>query len=431
MMLPAIQESQLKILKRFILFHIYYFFLKGEIFFIFLISVYFLAQTIFPFADIFAVLKWAGLLGFIAIYLIIVGLKNRETGLIQDKLYWALGIFIFYLFINAFLSINILVSGMRTILLLVSFVLWFFILPNYFRRKDEILKLFDYLFYFFAIILILNMVLTLLVPAQFFRIGIYIRYRGITENANTLGMYSMLAVVFSLYKLKTGSKIEKYLSILMLILIAFNFSLTVSRSSILAAFIIILIFTYYFNRKLFYAGIVLSILAAGMLLLFPILLDLLRLASNPLSYRDQLFQIVIEKWKENMIFGLGYGTIQIITSKLFIFFQKGFNLLNIGKHLGNMYLEFLCEAGIIGSVLFLTILVLLYQKQKRLFKRLDGELNIIAVLYKGLFFGFLIQNIFESALLAPGNGVAFLFWSMSGLLLSMEKLSIEPKPNLV
>ncbi len=430
MVLPAIKEIRLNILKQFFLFHIAYFFEKSEIFFIFLVSAYFLAQTTFPFADIFAVIKWVLLLGFVAINLLTIGFKAKETGIIHDNLFWALGIFIFYIFLNALLSINIVVSASRSALLLVSFIVWFFILPNYLRHKEQILKLFDYLFYLFAIILILNIVLTVLVPASFFRIGIYIRYRGITENANTLGMYSMISVVFILYKLKMGSKKEKILSVLMLLLVFINFSLTVSRSSILAASVIIMIFTFYYNRKLFYAGIVMGIIAVIILFLFPILLDLLRLASNPLSYRDQLFQIAIAKWKKSMLFGQGYGTTQILTSKLFVFFQKGFNLLNIGKHLGNMYLELLCETGIIGVSLFLPILVLLYRKQKRLVNILKGDLQIIAVLYKGLFFGFLIQNIFESALLAPGNGVSFVFWSLSGLLLSMEKLSpVEQNPN--
>ncbi len=432
MILPALKKTHLDILKHFIVFHVVYLLERIELFYLFLVISFFFAQTKFPFAEAFTVIKWGVLLAFVAVHLITIGLRIKDKDVITSKIFWSLGIFIFYLFINSLLSINIVVSISRTLILLVSFVLWFFILPNYFRKKEQILKLFNYLFYFFAVVLVLNIALTILVPSVFFRIGIYIRYAGITENANTLGMYSVASVIFILYKFKTGSRFEKVLSVLMFLLVLINFILTVSRSSMLAAFVIIIIFTYYYYRKLFYTGIVLGAMAIGILFMFPILLDLLRLASNPLSYREQLFELAILKWKEDIFFGQGYGTTLIITSKLFTLLQKGFNLLIVGKHFGNMFIELLCETGIIGVALFLPIIGMLYKQQKELNKIVSGDLKILTVLYKGLFFGFLIQNLFESALLAPGNGVAFLFWSFSGLLLSIKYISpVENKPKTV
>ncbi|RMG81687.1 MAG: O-antigen ligase domain-containing protein [Bacteroidetes bacterium] len=237
-------------------------------------------------------------------------------------------------------------------------------------------------------------------------------------------MYSLASIIFILYKFQFGKRFEKILSWWTLLLVAINFTLTVSRSSILGAAIIIMIFTFYYHRKWFYAGLIAGALAGLALLIFPILLDVLRLASNPFSYRDQLFELAISKWKERMLFGQGYGTTLIMTTELFTFLQKGYHYLLIGKHFGNMYLELLSETGILGFVLFVPIIVILYKKQKKLWQIARGDYKVFLVLYRGLFWGFLIQNVFESALLAPGNGVAFLFWTFSGLLLSFERLML-------
>lgn len=414
-------------LRDFFVYHIVKFFDNIEWFFLLLFTSYFLAQSKLPFAEIFAFVKWGVLLIFVGINILTIALKIESEKLIYDKIYWAILVFVLYLIINSLLSINVVTSVSRSLIFLVTVFVWFFILPNYFNRKELIDKLFNIMFFFFFIIFNINLILTILFPNLYFRIGIYIRYSGITENANTLGMYSLASIIFILYKLQFGKRFEKILSWWMLLLVAINFTLTVSRSSILGAAIIIMIFTFYYHRKWFYAGLIAGALAGLALLIFPILLDVLRLASNPFSYRDQLFELAISKWKEKMLFGQGYGTTLIMTNELFVFLQKGYHYLLIGKHFGNMYLELLCETGLLGFVLFVPIIAILYKKQKKLWRIARGDYKVFLVLYRGLFWGFLIQNFFESALLAPGNGVAFLFWTFSGLLLSLERLMMAQK----
>ena len=424
-------KKNLEELKFFFIYHILQLFEKVEWFFLLIFTSYFLSQSKLPFAEAFGFVKWGILVAFVVINIITIGLKAEHQKLIIDKIIWALGIFMVYLFINSLMSINITTSVFRTILFLLTLIVWFFVLPNYLNTKKAIFKLFNMLFYFFFIVLTLNIVLTILIPNLYFRIGIYIRYSGIADNANTLGMYSLASLIFILYKLRLGKKSEKIISWFMLLLVAINFSLTVSRSSMLGAAIILMIFTFYYYRKWFYTGILFGIVVILAFLFFPILLDVFRLATNPFSYRDQLFELAISKWLERMWIGQGYGTTIDITTQLFTFWQKGYHYLLIGKHFGNMYLELLCETGIVGIILFLPIIVILFKKQKILFVKAKGDLRVLLILYRGIFFGFLIQNIFESALLSPGNGVAFLFWTFSGLLISIERLIFLEKESLI
>ena len=425
-MLPfVLKKTFLVELRDFFVYHVLKLFENIEWFFLLIFTSYFLSQSKLPFAEVFSFIKWGVLLAFVTVNLLTVGLKLEHEKLVYDKIYWALSIFIIYLFINSLLSIDIIASVSRSFVFFITVIVCFFILPNYFNNKTLIFKLFNILFYFFFIILTINLVLTILFPHLYFRIGIYVRYSGITENANTLGMFSLISIIFILFKFRFGRKYERLLSWLMLFLVAVNFLMTVSRSSMLGTAIIVMIFTYYYYRRWFYAIIVFGFFVLIALFLFPILLDVLRLASNPFSYRDQLFELAISKWSDAIWIGQGYGTTLTITSHLFTFLQKGYHNLLIGKHFGNMYLELLCETGLIGFILFLPIIGILFKKQRKLLKHAAGDLKILLVLYRGFFFGFLILNFFESALLAPGNGVAFLFWTFSGLLLSIEKIMIK------
>lgn len=423
-MLPSVQrKSGIDILKDFLVFHIIFFIEKSEFLFLILIVSNFIAQTDFPFAEAFGIIKWIVLIGFVAINLINIGLKSDEKIIVHKKLYKAVGLFIFYLVFNSLLSIDIGLSLSKTAILTVSFLLWFLILPNYFKKKEQFLGLVTYLFYFFAAFLFLNIFLTVIAPGTFFKMGIYTRYSGIFENANTLGMFSFLSVVFILYKIKTGTRFEKILSFLMSLMVIANLLLTVSRSSMLGTFIVVTVFLYFYYRKLFYVEMTGIAVVVSILFLFPIIMDLLRLTSNPFSYREQLFTLAITNWKESILFGKGFGTAQILTSNVFTFLQHGYNLLIVGKHFHNAYIELLTETGIIGVLSFFPVLVIITSQIKKVLKAVRGKLRLLTLLFSGLIVGFLIQNLFESALFAPGNGITFLFWSFCGLLLSLPKIT--------
>ena len=141
-------------LRDFFVFHIIKFFDNIEWFLLLLFASYFLAQSKLPFAEIFTFVKWGVLLTFVGINILTIALKIESEKLIYDKIYWAILVFVLYLIINSLLSINVVTSVSRSLIFLVTVFVWFFILPNYFNRKELIDKLFNIMFFFFLLYLI-------------------------------------------------------------------------------------------------------------------------------------------------------------------------------------------------------------------------------------------------------------------------------------
>jgi O-antigen ligase len=195
-------------------------------------------------------------------------------------------------------------------------------------------------------------------------------------------------------------------------------ALAASRASLLGMGIILAVYFYYYNKRLFYVGTILSLLVIVIVLLSPVLLELMRLANDPLSQRDKVWELGLSAWKEKILFGAGYGTTESFTSNKYLFMAKGLTDFLLGKRFNNIYIEMLYETGIVGLLLFVASIVFLLRETYKIINSSFGEKKVLTVCYFGLLIAVIIQSIFESFILSAGNASSLAFWIFTGLVIT-------------
>lgn len=403
----------------------------GVFLFIFLFSA-FISQTRTPLNEPFYIIKWITLIGFVSIGLLNISFDKKDLNRgIEVKLpIQILMVFCIYIFLTAFQSINLTDSFFKVFSFYLMVIISFYIIPLYASIEKNRNIIINVIFIFINSVLILNLIYTFLLPSSAFTRYPYIRYLGITENPNTLGMLCFMGLPVLIYKYKTIKKRIKWWIVFLIILTFIFIIMTYSRASMLAVTVITAFVLYFYNRFLFKLGLFIGIIAIIFLILNPIFLELLRLAENPFSFRDQLLEIGLKAWDKHKIFGTGYGTAHILTGNKFLYFQKSFDLYLIGKHFHNIYLEVLAETGIVGFTLFLSLLTSWVVFSFKKIFRSEGEEKVFAITYTGLLLAVILHGLFESFLLSAGNASSIIFWILTALTIQgTNTISKQPKQD--
>jgi O-antigen ligase len=251
---------------------------------------------------------------------------------------------------------------------------------------------------------------------------VQVRFRGYLDNPNTLGMICFVSLPLFLYKYKTAFSKKKQIIPMSLIITSVTLPvIAFSRASVLGIILILAVYFYYYNRRIFVAGLIFSLVVVIVIVSSPLLLELLRLADDPLSQRDKVWELGMKAWNEHILFGAGYGTTHIVTSDKYTFLQKGITEFLLGKHFNNIYLEILYETGIIGILLFLLVLIFVITETIQKIKHADGDRKIFNVCYYSVLIAVIFQSFFESFILSAGNASSIIFWTMTGLVISARK----------
>jgi O-antigen ligase len=246
---------------------------------------------------------------------------------------------------------------------------------------------------------------------------------GFFDNPNTLGMICFISTPILLYKYKTArAKWTKLFNLVLIVTAIILPLIAASRASLLGIAIVFAVYFYFYNRRMFYIGTILALVSVFFVLVSPILLELMRLAEDPLSQRDKIWELGLAGWKENILFGAGYGTTEIFTSNIYMFLNKGLTEFVIGKRFGNIYIEILYETGIVGFLLFLTSILLLVKETWGIIKRSVSDERIFAVCYFGLLIAVILQSIFESFISSAGNVSSLIFWILTGLVIGRDSI---------
>jgi len=381
-----------------------------------------LSQTTLGIAPTFYYVKWAILIFFIVFeYLVVNFLSLNEHGRKSyniPKSFVALLLFFIYIFITSLYSEDIVVSFFKSgtfFLLIFSTLILIPVLTERFSNRDNIIK---YIYIFLIFTLIMNVLAFKIYPIIPSSPYMQIRFRGFYDNPNTLGMICFVAMPILLYKYKTTNKRWLKLFNLIFIITAIVLpTIAASRASLLGIAIVLAVYFYFYYRRLFYIGTVLTLVSVFFVLVSPILLELMRLAEDPFSQRDKVWELGLAAWKENILFGAGYGTTEIFTNNIYLFMNKGLTEFVIGKRFNNIYIELLYETGIVGLLLFLTSIWFLLKETYQIVKKTIDAKKVLSVCYFGLLIAVVFQGLFESFLLSAGNASSLIFWVLTGVII--------------
>lgn len=230
--------------------------------------------------------------------------------------------------------------------------------------------------------------------------------------------YSILAVIFLLIEFsKDITKNIGKLVILLILLFSLSFfmALTGSRGPLIALLISILVsFAVYQKDSVSAKKIILMNLMILIIISFSLYYllpeDIIqRLTSGDINNQRtsiiRLFAIMegLNNFKQNIIFGIGFGSYQLIT-------------IAFGKisYPHNIIIEFISETGVIGITLFSIILI----STIKMLKKLYGKMDISSFL---LILSLFISS-FVNANFSGHIGFNLMFWFSCGLIYSITKL---------
>ncbi len=257
--------------------------------------------------------------------------------------------------------------------------------------------------------------------------GRWLRAYGGLNHPNILGGYLLVALFFSLYLYLKTTKFKFYQKILLLfsiIIIFSTFLMTFSRSSYLAFFIgTFFIITYFISQKkqasLHHLSIpFLIIILIGIFftaiysnLLFSRLHHNSRLEQKSLNDRMVYVSEAEHLISNYPLIGVGLGNYTSAVYREGVFKKPVWQY----QPVHNVFILILAELGLVGVILFASIIITLLWKISILFKKKSVEESLSVIIFFSVAFISLITiSIFDHWLWTTDSGI-LLFWLSAGL----------------
>lgn len=239
-------------------------------------------------------------------------------------------------------------------------------------------------------------------------------------NANAfLYCYSIPCGIYLFFKYYEKMNVDKKLILVFAILIAVaNQILTYNRSGLIAVLFGMLVFIYYYNKKLF--AVFLIVLPFAVLLLYQI--TTAEKGASTVVGRVGLISTGIEMLvnsRKGFLWGFGIeNNFKVFEeTKSFLLFQEEHNYPH------NSFLFFILEFGIITFILVMTFLFkVIFSSLVRFFKK---KLDHIELLSLSIVISVLIQSIFEDFVLFPQFYLFHLFLIFLGVLVIANKENVK------
>jgi len=263
------------------------------------------------------------------LYLPISAIFSYNTVLATKRLYWLFRTYAFYFIVRLFLSDR-------------GQIRWVFLVV--------ILSALGSILYTIATSILSNAGLLALL-----KIGGIWRGSALFPNPNLWGATLLISLGFTGY-LFEERKINRVLLIVIFTLILFGIFITYSRGTFIAFGIMILFFIF---RKFRYRGLIIAVFFTSILLIVvwnspyfmrykTILLALFQgTVDTSIRERVNLLSLAVDLFKRNSLIGVGPG----------YFLEFSSAVASGNKQVHNLYLEILCETGIIGGVFYFTALL--------------------------------------------------------------------------
>ena len=338
--------------------------------------------------------------------------------------YHLIGIYIFFIFISLFFSIDIWSSIERSVGLL-RFILLAFAIKYFFENSDKIdflLKVWFVIFFLVNIDLIYEFTTGQNILG--FKSRLDYRLASFTNDELKIGHYFFSFALISICFVKKYLG-KKYILFILLTILIIGF-LIGERSNFIKLFLSILIFYFFINKnvkKLFVLYSIILIILAGFItfnksindryytkIINPLIdIGLIELIKNN-QYGSHYFT-AYKIFKENIVFGTGIKTFRIKCSEnKYYDTSLKFPELRCSTHPHQLHLELLSETGLIGYLLFLYVFLF-----SILYSLIKNKKNLISTA------GLLIVSFSLLPLIPSGSFFttygATLFWINFGLMI--------------
>jgi O-antigen ligase/Flp pilus assembly protein TadD len=382
---------------------------------------------------------------FLSIWIIKI-LYLEKIPLIKSKLYFPLCFFTVILTISLFLGNNIIIS-LGDYFNFISYIILFFITLNFIKSEKE----FNVLIKIFFITSFLVALYTLI---QYYGLDFYYAHLG--KLTSTIGQKNWISnylamifpIAFSFFLLENNRNI-KYIYLTLLVVLYTTLLICQSRGiwisiflTLIVAFIIIFrykldnIFTKNKKWLIYLLIIFLAItviystenpLNKSRLTVTERALSTFEVAEDPsINTRFLMWKVSIEMFKDKPAFGLGIGTFKYH----YLDYQAAYlidhpnYIRNSGKaaEAHNEYLQIAAEMGIIGLIVFLSIIFAFYYIVYQYFEKEDNKKNLLIIF--GILMGItscLIHCLFTFPFHVPALGA--IFFILFGLTLAYMNIS--------
>ncbi|WP_461246932.1 O-antigen ligase family protein [Treponema sp. R6D11] len=227
------------------------------------------------------------------------------------------------------------------------------------------------------------------------------------ENPNVLGEYLLLAIpiTFSLVWI-LKNKYAKLLFLACTGIQAICILFTGSRGCWLALLFGMFIYALFVDRRLLWLGII-GLALAPFLLPQSIInrfMSIGDIKDSSTSYRVAIWLSTIAMLKDFWHTGLGYGIANFGRMIPFYMYSK----IKMIEHSHNLYLQILCEIGIVGLIAFLSILVAFFAKSISAYNKSEKAFKVLIVAVVSGCLAFLLQGMFDYSFY--NYRVLLLFW---------------------
>lgn len=262
---------------------------------------------------------------------------------------------------------------------------------------------------------------------------------GITIGGVTYTNYILLlgiATAGGILLKSNGHKRKRLVCILLMVLFVFAIMITGRRGELIgavAACAVVYVVSGNIKQRLIRVLIIAAIIIAGIVIIKNALPSLKKVdalhryamtienalsGSDITSGRTELFQLAWSKFTENPLFGTGWGSFATFIPNSFRAVHGDVNDVHC------IYLQFLCETGIVGTIFILTPLIHIFVKTVKVFvrecrkHRLDGniksEVSLTAITVSFLLQSFLlIMGAFDPCF------QRLVFWCFYGIAVSL------------
>ncbi len=273
-----------------------------------------------------------------------------------------------------------------------------------------------------------NLIDLILMGSASFRTG------GLLSNVNALSGFIVVVfpLFFFLYLLKK-SKPFKFLLIIGIFILSLGVLATISRSAGLSIILGMLFLTYNINKKLTFLILFFALTITVLLFLLPtseILFTVLRLEQG-FSQRDLLWQLSVNMFKDNWLFGVGPGLWGLNMFNYSPVLQDSFigylfydvNVITGGyNNSHNYYLVFMSDMGIFGLFLALYLPYIFFSIARdnlKLSKLHSNETYLLNIALATVGVSMFIRAFFEGISIITFGWVAIdlPFWIVFTLLL--------------
>lgn len=210
-------------------------------------------------------------------------------------------------------------------------------------------------------------------------------------NPNVFGFYINMILAAVIVNMKKINRLEVFVLLTGVI----SLFLTFSRTSWVSLPVTLVLLGIFVDKKYFVYAFIIAAVLIGLDKLFDIgrLNPLKAAKDSSIIYRLEIWKSCIEIFKDNMITGIGFGTLsKYITSYSTVVKS------NI-EHCHNIYLQVLTETGISGFSIFLYILYKLFRNISFKFK--NKKNNHITVTYLALMIMIMLHSLVDSVLFTP------------------------------